>query len=63
MAKSETSKSGERSTEIILRGISGGSEENFLKKFVLSFEDDAEELFHAYKGHKLGSFSGDQLLQ
>ncbi|KAK9230574.1 hypothetical protein WN944_023546 [Citrus x changshan-huyou] len=38
------------------------SEENFLKKFVLSFGDDAEELLRAYKGHKLGSSSGEQLL-
>ncbi|KAH9669714.1 hypothetical protein KPL70_021903 [Citrus sinensis] len=38
------------------------SEENFLKKFVLSFGDDAEELLRAYKGHKLGSSFGEQLL-
>ncbi|XP_024037044.1 uncharacterized protein LOC112097015 [Citrus clementina] len=30
------------------------SEKNFLKKFVLRFGDDAEELLLAYKGHGLG---------
>ncbi|GAY63494.1 hypothetical protein CUMW_226040 [Citrus unshiu] len=34
------------------------SEENFLKKFVLSFGDDAEELLRAYKGHKLDNICG-----
>lgn len=38
------------------------SEENFLKKFVLRFGDNAEELLLAYKGHRLG-FSLDTTIQ
>ncbi|KAH9669711.1 hypothetical protein KPL70_021901 [Citrus sinensis] len=37
------------------------SEENFLKKFVLRFGDDAEELLLAYKGHGLGSSHKENL--
>ncbi|GAY63489.1 hypothetical protein CUMW_226000 [Citrus unshiu] len=37
------------------------SEENFLKKFVLRFGDDAEELLLAYKGHGLGSSRKENL--